>query len=465
LKQLKRSSSKSAREVADFDALLTGSNTAEEYAQSVVSLAESEFGVKSIMQPKELARCKSARLNLSFTAQLFNANHGMEEVESPMSSGRRTGTPTSDLFPATVTSPAYSPVPSPGFNSSNQASFALSSPEDSSTAAVDANFRNSGSAADSKTKKGGKKEKKFGSVNVSSGSSSGNRPSSIDTNSDRVAAGAGMATPQGRTSGKELLSPTPVLTDTYPEKDEIEGVSLQGELSLEDLRMSTGDKRRRSFEGIRDNNAQTTKMQPVRLEHRMGIDDINENSRPEDDDAGVDAGATQSGPFGCVSGTEAVEAVGNGTCTTCSLSVRDIRLLQYRPAWAFHLLLRIFKLPYVCENIGNPQCGGFDLPVLCVGGDIIHENEAVEYLCEKFGCHVNSSLDLPCGEGLARVSQNEWLLCSFIETELTRPLRLYGERYGDYWAQEQRCHRIDAGAKISALWRLQSWKDHIIAYR
>lgn len=71
-----------------------------------------------------------------------------------------------------------------------------------------------------------------------------------------------------------------------------------------------------------------------------------------------------------------------------SLSVFDtadghyiqIRLLQFRPAWALHCFLRFKSLPYLSESTGSPESLGVRVPLLIDGNYVFAERLAIEHL-------------------------------------------------------------------------------------
>jgi hypothetical protein len=58
-----------------------------------------------------------------------------------------------------------------------------------------------------------------------------------------------------------------------------------------------------------------------------------------------------------------------------------IRLLQWKPAWAIHCLLRFRNLPYLSENTGSRSALGFHAPVIVDGNYIFGERLAIEHIC------------------------------------------------------------------------------------
>lgn len=73
--------------------------------------------------------------------------------------------------------------------------------------------------------------------------------------------------------------------------------------------------------------------------------------------------------------TATVDAVGG---------VSDIRLIQYRPAWALHAFLRFLDLPYTCQNIlHNAPLGFLTPPSLITGQHSFSQPLAFEYLHHK----------------------------------------------------------------------------------
>ena len=68
-----------------------------------------------------------------------------------------------------------------------------------------------------------------------------------------------------------------------------------------------------------------------------------------------------------------------------SLNVADcteihIRLLQFKPAWTLHCLLRFKNLPYLCENTCCKDSLGLNVPVLVDGNFVFAERLAIEHL-------------------------------------------------------------------------------------
>ena len=58
----------------------------------------------------------------------------------------------------------------------------------------------------------------------------------------------------------------------------------------------------------------------------------------------------------------------------------QIRLLQFRPAWALHCFLRFRSLPYLTENTGSTDSLGLRVPLLIDGNYIFAERLAIEHL-------------------------------------------------------------------------------------
>jgi hypothetical protein len=57
-----------------------------------------------------------------------------------------------------------------------------------------------------------------------------------------------------------------------------------------------------------------------------------------------------------------------------------IRLLQFKPAWALHCLLRFKNLPYLCENTAANNCMGRQTPLVIDGNYFFSERLALEHL-------------------------------------------------------------------------------------
>ena len=57
-----------------------------------------------------------------------------------------------------------------------------------------------------------------------------------------------------------------------------------------------------------------------------------------------------------------------------------IRLLQFKPAWALHCLLRFKNLPYLCENTCSQNSLGLRVPLLVDGNFVFAERLAIEHL-------------------------------------------------------------------------------------
>jgi hypothetical protein len=57
-----------------------------------------------------------------------------------------------------------------------------------------------------------------------------------------------------------------------------------------------------------------------------------------------------------------------------------IRLLQFKPAWALHCLLRFKNLPYLCENTAINDCMGRQVPLVIDGNYSFRERLALEHL-------------------------------------------------------------------------------------
>ena len=57
-----------------------------------------------------------------------------------------------------------------------------------------------------------------------------------------------------------------------------------------------------------------------------------------------------------------------------------IRLLQHRPAWRLHALLRFTNTPYDCENCELPYAMGQQLPLLIDGNFVFTERLAMEHI-------------------------------------------------------------------------------------
>jgi hypothetical protein len=58
----------------------------------------------------------------------------------------------------------------------------------------------------------------------------------------------------------------------------------------------------------------------------------------------------------------------------------QIRLLQFRPAWALHCFLRFKSLPYLSESTGSPESLGLRVPLLIDGNYVFAERLAIEHL-------------------------------------------------------------------------------------
>ena len=59
-----------------------------------------------------------------------------------------------------------------------------------------------------------------------------------------------------------------------------------------------------------------------------------------------------------------------------------IRLLQFKPAWSLHCLLRFKNLPYLAENTGAPCSLGLPGPLLIDGNFVFTNRLALEHLSE-----------------------------------------------------------------------------------
>jgi hypothetical protein len=497
MKQLKRSSSKSEKDFSRFDAVLSASSSdTDEYAHSIISLAESEFGVKSLFQPKDLARCRSARLLMGFTAQLFAANNGLEDFESVVGGDQALSAapPPSDSMKSAVDLIDSGSVPIEGKQ------IPPSETDEKGDTTSDP-----GKIANGNKRRG----KKSGADGLSFSGSVQTpvkrlpEPMNISKiNGDGASACDSTAAASGTSNCLPLLSPSPMLTDTYKEHDDLERTSLQGELMLEDLRTNNGDLRRSSIEPSSSSGRKVTKSlaaasvssgissstyncsqngvtrngkspssgvaaDSVLARQNVNLNDVSEDSRPDDDDDGIparwgtDAASSVAVTNGYISGISTTcEATEQAPSRLFRQSVPVIRLLQYRPAWELHILLRLFKLPYVCENVNNSTSTGVDLPVLCVGGDIVPSQYAAEYLKAKFGTAIDAGLDPLGPRRYSGTTTDEKLLCSFIRTELINPLRVLLSSSGDEAAQVLRCRRYDPGAHISALWRFEHLRNY-----
>ena len=70
---------------------------------------------------------------------------------------------------------------------------------------------------------------------------------------------------------------------------------------------------------------------------------------------------------------------------SASLNVADcseihIRLVQFKPAWTIHCLLRFKNLPYLCENTCSKDSLGLKVPLLIDGNFVFAERLAIEHL-------------------------------------------------------------------------------------
>lgn len=59
-----------------------------------------------------------------------------------------------------------------------------------------------------------------------------------------------------------------------------------------------------------------------------------------------------------------------------------IRLLQFKPAWSVHCLLRFKNLPYLSENTGSSCSLGLPAPLLIDGNFVFTNRLALEHLSE-----------------------------------------------------------------------------------
>lgn len=57
-----------------------------------------------------------------------------------------------------------------------------------------------------------------------------------------------------------------------------------------------------------------------------------------------------------------------------------IRLIQFKPAWTMHCLLRFKNLPYLCDNTCSKGSLGLNVPVLIDGNYVFAERLAIEHL-------------------------------------------------------------------------------------
>lgn len=432
MKQLKRRSAKSQQDVESFEAaLMSASSDPEEFAKALLSLAESEFGVKSIVSAKELARPKSSRLVLSFAAQLFNANAGLDEFDILES----------DSVDATPAAPGLPPVAACSYDADGVASPGRQLTQ--GTATGDGN-----TALVSSFPESAQTPVKGSGTDATAGASEG---------------GWSSKTPAARSvvdASGNLPSPSPVLTETYQEQEDLERMSLQGELMLEDLRFNK-EKRPPSLEGklpgndksnarsskpLMTSSSGTTAFGSSNSNNRNSTSSsavMTENARPDDCRSGSGSGGAMysSGSFVETevefepgedtrpeedeAGTLIVENEGNEVIPTfIQKSCPPILLLQHRPAWELHVLLRLYALPYVCRNIDNPVSGGTHLPCLHVGDQVVSQRDAARYLASRFGNNGDAT------NNNNNVAQQEGaLLCSFIETEIATPICIYQQLF------------------------------------
>ena len=68
-----------------------------------------------------------------------------------------------------------------------------------------------------------------------------------------------------------------------------------------------------------------------------------------------------------------------------------IRLLQFKPAWSLHCLLRFRNLPYLSENTGAKCSLGLHVPLLIDGNFLFANRLAIEHLSEDRKSRITNS--------------------------------------------------------------------------
>lgn len=90
-----------------------------------------------------------------------------------------------------------------------------------------------------------------------------------------------------------------------------------------------------------------------------------------------------------------------------------IRLLQFKPAWALHCLLRFKNLPYLCENTATSHCLGVRVPLVVDGNYLFSERLALEHLSTKIREEFSIKYSITKNDDIT-----DKMMCSYIEVSV-----------------------------------------------